>query len=659
MSEGKLNLGKSSKYIDLNYEEISCDRVISDGNFANGLQNFRFSVAPSGGGCVIPDMSYFLVEYNFGAYSGDAYTATDALPQSAKIALQNNFMACMYNACRFTIAQSEISVVNSSHAQAHTLMRRMGLTTDFIEDLGPDLTGFDPDFSRRLAKTCSDGVYHRDGLIDCSPYGSEPLSSVALGAVDMFFQDQNPLTRTTSADGKYEYYNGTTQSGSVTLLTGNIYPYMSKYHNMNVADTEGAIKTGDAGTTPVGSILWTLPAYSGSPGTQAQNAVVIDGSHILEGDQLVLYWGADTKLNSGVFRVVESRQSATARALVLVPPAGTTKADVVAVMTASPVPGSGIQIVRRPGASPYYQADPRSNVVNQQVMYQPPLAFFKMPDPDVFFGDMEIQLTPNANWRQSAIEASTGTYYNVDKKHGVDYAFGIKSMRLYLARARLVAVPDSRVSFTIPDIQIANKQLPSGSSVINFNVPVSTQKIVVWIQDSAVGTHSMLPLTRFKTRQYTGAGGLNVLTQAGPWAHTYDEKLSSLQLNFAGITKPQTNFQRGSGAGSISLPTTNNMLQRWIMTNQHNNNRRYPEKYHDWLSMGPYYLFDFTRSSDNLGTYLTININYDGAQPSAGLSVGDLTPSNINLYVACFYQRDVALTYGEYGNVVSAATQMR
>ena len=36
-----------SKYIDLNYEEISPERDIRDGAFANGLQNFRFNVAPA------------------------------------------------------------------------------------------------------------------------------------------------------------------------------------------------------------------------------------------------------------------------------------------------------------------------------------------------------------------------------------------------------------------------------------------------------------------------------------------------------------------------------------------------------------------------------------------------------------------------------------
>ena len=70
-------------------------------------------------------------------------------------------------------------------------------------------------------------------------------------------------------------------------------------------------------------------------------------------------------------------------------------------------------------------------------------------------------------------------------------------------------------------------------------------------------------------------------------------------------------------------------------------------------------IFLILRGLDNRGTYLTINVHYDGEQPFTGTGVSDRTSSNVNIYMAALYDRDVALTYGEYGNVVSAATQMR
>ena len=41
---------------------------------------------------------------------------------------------------------------------------------------------------------------------------------------------------------------------------------------------------------------------------------------------------------------------------------------------------------------------------------------------------------------------------------------------------------------------------------------------------------------------------------------------------------------------------TNYMLQRWIHTNQMNRNPS-PEEFEDWLSMGPYYAWDFSRDA--------------------------------------------------------------
>lgn len=651
---------KDIKYVGLNYEEISCDRVISDGQFGNGLQNWRFSVSPSQGNCVIPHMSYFLCEYNFGAAVGknDNYTATRPVSQSDKIALQNNFVSTLYNACRFTVAQSEISVVNSSHAQIHTLKHRMGSNTTFLEKLGADLNGFDLDFSRRLARVSLDGVYHRDGVINCEPYGSEAAGPQNEAVVALYNRAETPLTRLDN------YFTGTACYTSVAPVA-TIYPFMSRSNVFNITSGSGSeIKTtaADLGQAIVKSILWTLPDYSGSPGTDAQNALVIDGRLINILDDITFYWGNTNAqklaLNNTIFRVSEIRTVGSRTVLELQAYDALIANDVIAAFDASPIVNSGIIRINRVGGNPYAQADPRCGIVNQVVAYQPPLSFFDMTDPDVFFGDMEIQMTPNSNWASAAVESPGDDYYSSDIKHGLDYCFGVKSMRLYLARAQLIMTPRMNPSYTGYDYLVSNKQIGQGANIINFNIPPSTQKVICWIQDSAVGTNSKLPLTRFKVRQFTGASGLQALNRYGPWTNTYDENINQLQLNFAGVSKPVTSFVRG-GSGQIGESTVNNMLQRWIMTNQNQNDRQEGETYNDWLSAGAYYCFDFSRSADNLGTYLTVNMTYAGSLPTTGNSATDTATSNINLYVCAVYQRDVALSYGQYGNVVSAQTQMR
>jgi hypothetical protein len=209
----------------------------------------------------------------------------------------------------------------------------------------------------------------------------------------------------------------------------------------------------------------------------------------------------------------------------------------------------------------------------------------------------------------------------------------------------------------MPDMLIMNKSLASGAQNIDFIIPPSTKKIAIYIQDTAAGSDSRLPLSRFKARQYT-RNSKAILNQYGPWAHTFDEELRSLQITFAGITKPMSNFMNASG-GDIKDATTNSMLQRWVMTNQNNDSDFNSEKYHDWLSMGPYYLFDFSRDANNTGTYLQVKINYASNElPNKGINRTDTTKSDINVYVCSLYERNVGLKYSQYGSVIAAQTEM-
>ena len=120
-------------------------------------------------------MSYFLVEYAFGSNEGatDAYSPTKALRQAQKIALANDFMGSMYSASSFRMAGSDICNVSNSHAQISVLKKRMKYGRNKMQNLSGDLNRFEVDFSKRLAKCSIDGLYHKDGLIDCSPYNSK------------------------------------------------------------------------------------------------------------------------------------------------------------------------------------------------------------------------------------------------------------------------------------------------------------------------------------------------------------------------------------------------------------------------------------------------------------------------------------------------------
>ncbi len=212
----------------------------------------------------------------------------------------------------------------------------------------------------------------------------------------------------------------------------------------------------------------------------------------------------------------------------------------------------------------YSQADPRANVVNNMVVWQPALSIFDegVESMSNFVGDMQIILTPNSNWKTAAVESAVGSY-ETDVQHRFDYVLGIKSMRFYIARCRSSERQTKEVKMTMTDYIVVNKQLTDRSGTLDFTIPPSTRQVVVFLQDSAAGTNTKIPMSRFKMRQYSPAGLLQYLNRYGPWARTADEKLKNLQVTFSGITKPQTNIENTHG-NSAHDAISNTMLQRLI-----------------------------------------------------------------------------------------------
>jgi len=252
-----------------------------------------------------------------------------------------------------------------------------------------------------------------------------------------------------------------------------------------------------------------------------------------------------------------------------------------------------------------------------------------------WIGDQQLILTPNSNYKQAIIESCVpDTTYDVDVAWNTHFAFGVKSLRLYIARCRIPEPLPKQLKFSMPDMIVSNKALSNGTSSIDFIIPPSTQSLVFFIQDSSTSLNSKVS-NRFKARQSSPGGDLSRLNAYGPWSHTYDERVQSMQVVFAGITKPATLFQTGNGNSTSKPDVSVSMLQRYLMNNQ-NQQRGDTETFNDWLSNGAYYHYDFTRDSTNLGTYLSVKISYNGDFPSVGRTTNDVQ-SNINLFVCAIY----------------------
>lgn len=641
-----------SALLDLNYEEVSPDRNVDNGNWSNGLQNFRFSVSNSGGGTWIPSMSYFVLEYSFGHMNlgGDKYTATESLLQSKKITLANDWVSSMYSGASFRVAGVDINNINNSLPQVSAFRNRMKRTSGEIDFLSGDLSQWEPDFSKRLSKHSLDGVYHRDGLIDASPYLSSASGPYNIQNNMLVLSCSGaPLAKTNlGASTLYSYVGAGMQAQGAPPAGGNAWAWA--YANL---DGTGDIAFNGGAGIIIKSIKYTFPATSA---TGVSN-VIIDGTLIRVGNHIKLdcpggrgQVNAWTSLTNSDFIVSSVVTVGDATSVILNINGSNFTNGFLSVLYTADLPNV-FTLFNVISDSSYVQADPRSNYVNNMVIWQPPLSVFDSSTPN-FVGDMQIILTPNSNWRTSAIESAVGDYNN-DIAHGVDYAFGIKSLRFYIARTRITADIDREVTMTMKDFIVTNKQMSQQSGSFDFTVPPSTQAICVFLQDSAAGTMTKLPFSRFKSRQYSAGGSLEHLNLYGPWCRTFDERLLSIMTTMCGITKPQTLIQTTTTPALLN----NTMLQRYLMTNSMSN-RYDTETYFDYLSNGPYYYFSYERDAENLGTYLNVKLAYTGGAPTQGSLANDV-PANLNVFVIAVYDRDIALSYSEFGSIVAVQTSMQ
>jgi len=74
-------------------------------------------------------------------------------------------MQCLYNWC----------------PQTHIFKRQMGYVSEDFNGLAYNRDGYDADFSRCLGRTSRDGVYHKDGVRDCTNINSADSISPGFG----------------------------------------------------------------------------------------------------------------------------------------------------------------------------------------------------------------------------------------------------------------------------------------------------------------------------------------------------------------------------------------------------------------------------------------------------------------------------------------------
>jgi len=224
----------------------------------------------------------------------------------------------------------------------------------------------------------------------------------------------------------------------------------------------------------------------------------------------------------------------------------------------------------------------------QYALWQPPIGIFKYSE-ELGAGDYRLQLNPNTNFNLNAVETrNTGTV--------VEYALVIQDVRFYCYIEKR-NIPDAIRDLYLSEMLVQSKPY---SSNLQFSVPPSTMALTIFLQDGTAGSNAQIPPSMFKCLDNT------------------DLSLQNIQITYANISKPSTNWQSGYGValssnGAFTAQGINLLEQRYHDSYEESGldcKSNGVETYYDWLQRGPFYHFSFERDVNNKSTEIQITSNY-------------------------------------------------
>lgn len=589
--------------LELNFREITCKRSVNDAVFAQGVQDFDFSV--SGKHAFIPSLSYFVIKTKLSVAVRDLPINQGASPvspggtalspriwrvpyRSDEIALADHFGSTLYNNCFFRAGNSDVSTISQYIPQAALLKSRLDKSGAWSKYCGRDLMIDEPDFTRRLNKVCLDGTFHEDGLdvgaandrILLNSSGAKvPITNISLGV-----SGSVPFS-----------YNSTTQvftfldPGSPSL---QIDAFVSAIAPGDILETYHQVSTG-----PIVSEIWS-------------------------------------------FKVINVLTATTVLVELLNQPQGT-------ISTILP-PGPFTSYLRSCKAP----ADPRCGFNEMQVIFQPPLGIFSTVNP-ISGGDFKITLNPNPNYKVAGVQSN----FNLIPE--VDYNLEIREVLFYACQIRADVSPTGIIPLSLLEMSVLNKSLsggaPGGSQNIDFTVPPSTLALTVFVQTTRCGSSTLYSPTQFIALGKQGSGAIEYPQSTGN--NNIVNNIQYIQVTYGSVTKTQTLYpskyepltDTATGSKTEVLKTTRDItasginynIQRWLQSIQYSGkitSEGGTESDQNFLDRGNYWHFDFSRDKNDTSSYVNVQISFNNYGDAA-------IDSSDQLFLVAHYSRQAEIQY--------------
>lgn len=267
-------------------------------------------------------------------------------------------------------------------------------------------------------------------------------------------------------------------------------------------------------------------------------------------------------------------------------------------------------------------------------MWCPAVGAFKI-NTGLGSGDYRLSLSPNVNFKTACVRHNNDA---TDDAAAAANDLEILDLSLFICTARANTNPSGTEKFILHEQLVSSKPCVQGSNTLDFVCPTSTTGLSFFIQDAragaAVGGNGSrvrpLPLTYFKNAQ---------LAADIPAVNDDDLAMSSIQVTYAGATKPSIRYQTNA----------NTVAQRYYDTHLQARGLELitgPEGLDTYKQLGAIHHMDFAKPADDRSTHVNLQID---------LPTLNTVDHTVNLFCVAHYTRAVSITteQGYVTNVVS------
>jgi hypothetical protein len=245
--------------VELQLNEVSCPKSVSNESFSNGLQDYPFSVGrPS---AWIPTQSYFRFRVELGKIAVANGSTTWNTPSflTDKVAMAENVCACLYSNVQFKAGGQDVSSQMGYIAQASQSKMRLNKSRGWQKSVGKGCYMIESKFEERSKQ------------VSLGPYSISGTSVVPVGTSET-------TVAITAATGIVVFANGEADPSESGVVVGDIIIVNGKPYSIGMVSGAGLTLSLGADAVEddvVATLNWSIIKSDVSDESQGRNILYV------------------------------------------------------------------------------------------------------------------------------------------------------------------------------------------------------------------------------------------------------------------------------------------------------------------------------------------------------------------------------------------------